>query len=128
MEVEYNGTASNRILVAPRMATLPPPAGFVYVDPMTFTITTETPPTPGDKLKVDYIFTPSVKAAGDVARGTIGRLDPASNQFVTTGLGEFEFEVYHYCFFLPCASGDKWRRMRLTCRVVMYRKRKMNGR
>lgn len=70
-----------------------PPAGHLYVDPLTFTITTETPAQAGDTYKVDYIFTAAMKAAIDPAQGLPGRFDAATQQFVTTGLGEFEFEA-----------------------------------
>lgn len=70
-----------------------PPAGMIFVDPTTFQIQTQGATNPAtDTVKVDYIFTPAVKAAADVSQGTIGKLDPATNTFVTQGLGEFEFE------------------------------------
>ncbi|GAP85203.2 hypothetical protein SAMD00023353_2201430 [Rosellinia necatrix] len=93
LEVEYNSTVANTILVAPRLASVAPPAGHLFVDPLTFAITTATPPQAGDALKVDYIFTPAMKAAIDPAQGRPARLDPLTQQFVTDGLGEFEFEV-----------------------------------
>ncbi|KAI1812987.1 hypothetical protein GGS20DRAFT_502875 [Poronia punctata] len=93
LEVEYNGTAANSITVVPKMASAPPPEGHLFVDPQTFTITTANPPAAGDKLKVDYKFTAGVKAAIDPAKAITGKFDPATNQFVTTGLGEFEFEA-----------------------------------
>jgi hypothetical protein len=33
-----------------------------------------------------------VKAAVDVSQGIVGKLDVATNAFVTEGVGEFEFE------------------------------------
>ncbi|KAF2971982.1 hypothetical protein GQX73_g1612 [Xylaria multiplex] len=92
LEVEYNGTSANTILVAPGLATAAPPAGHLFVDPLTFTITTETAPQAGDVLKVDYIFTAEMKAAIDASKGIPGKFDAATQQFVTTDLGEFEFE------------------------------------
>ncbi|KAK8032122.1 hypothetical protein PG990_001856 [Apiospora arundinis] len=71
LEVELNGTAANQVIVAPIMATLPPPPGHMYVDPLTFSVKTATPPAKGDTSKLDYIFTEG---------------------WVITGLGEFEFE------------------------------------
>ncbi|KAI0542498.1 hypothetical protein GGR58DRAFT_525007 [Xylaria digitata] len=91
-EVEYNGTSANTILVAPSLATAGPPAGHLFVDPLTFTITTSTAPQAGDVLKVDYIFTAAMKAAIDASKGIPGKFDTATQQFVTTDLGEFEFE------------------------------------
>ncbi|KAI0443043.1 hypothetical protein F4803DRAFT_574917 [Xylaria telfairii] len=93
LEVEYNGTSANTILVAPKLATVAPPAGHLYVDPLTFTIATETAAQAGDTYKVDYIFTAAMKAAIDPAQALPGRFDAATQQFVTTGLGEFEFEA-----------------------------------
>ncbi|KAI0474226.1 hypothetical protein F4859DRAFT_83130 [Xylaria cf. heliscus] len=93
LEVEYNGTSANTILVAPKLATVAPPAGHLYVDPLTFTIATSAPAQAGDTYKVDYIFTAAMKAAIDPAQGLPGRFDAATQQFVTTGLGEFEFEA-----------------------------------
>ncbi|KAI0404092.1 hypothetical protein F4802DRAFT_264410 [Xylaria palmicola] len=93
LEVEYNGTSANTIIVAPGLATVPPPPGHLYVDPLTFTIATSSPAAAGDVLKVDYIFTAAMKAAIDPSKGLPGRLDPATRQFVTEGLGEFEFEA-----------------------------------
>ncbi|KAK8004052.1 hypothetical protein PG989_003771 [Apiospora arundinis] len=92
LEVELNGTAANQVIVAPIMATLPPPPGHMYVDPLTFSVKTATPPAKGDTSKLDYIFTEGVKAAIDASKGLPGRLDAATNQWVITGLGEFEFE------------------------------------
>ncbi|TWU71845.1 hypothetical protein ED733_002781 [Metarhizium rileyi] len=92
LEVEYNGTEPNTVLVAPKMADTPPPSGMVFVDPMTFIVSTEKPPVKGDTLKIDYIFTEAVKLAVDPAQVRVGKLDPATKQFVTEGLGEFEFE------------------------------------
>jgi hypothetical protein len=68
------------------------PAGFLFVDPSTFTIKTSLATDAKDKVKVDYIFTEAVKAAADVSKGAIGKLDTKSGLFVVTGLGEFEFE------------------------------------
>lgn len=63
------------------------------MDPTTFQIQTQGATDPAtDTVKVDYIFTEAVKAAADVSQGTIGKLDPATNTFITEGLGEFEFE------------------------------------
>ncbi|KAJ2977222.1 hypothetical protein NUW58_g7876 [Xylaria curta] len=92
-EVEYNSTVANTILVAPKLASVAPPAGHLFVDPLTFTIRTEKPPQASDTLKVDYIFTSAMKAAIDASKGVVGKFDVATQQFVTTGLGEFEFEA-----------------------------------
>ncbi|KAK8017342.1 hypothetical protein PG993_013668 [Apiospora rasikravindrae] len=75
------------------MATLQPPAGHMYVDPLTFSVKTANPPAKGDTSKLDYKFTEGIKAAIDPAKALTARLDPATNQWVTTGLGEFEFEA-----------------------------------
>lgn len=65
---------------------------MVFVDPMTFIVSTEKPPVTGDTLKIDYIFTEAVKSAVDPSLVRVGKLDTATNQWVTNGLGEFEFE------------------------------------
>ncbi|KAK7954682.1 hypothetical protein PG996_015494 [Apiospora saccharicola] len=93
LEVELNGTVANKVVVAPIMATLPPPAGHMYVDPLTFSVKTATPPAKGDTSKLDYKFTDGIKAVIDPTKAVTGRLDAATNQWVTTGLGEFEFEA-----------------------------------
>ncbi|KAK9415995.1 hypothetical protein SUNI508_09955 [Seiridium unicorne] len=93
IEAEYNGTAANTITVAPKMATIAPPAGLMYVDPLTFTIATATPPETGDIHQVDYIFGEASINAVDVSQSVIGKLDIATNQFVTEKLGELEFEA-----------------------------------
>jgi hypothetical protein len=92
IEPEFNGTATNSITVVPKTVSIPPPAGLVYVDPLTFVISTVNPPAAGDTMKVDYIFTEATKLAVDVAQMKIGKLDTAANQFVTEGVGELEFE------------------------------------
>ncbi|KAK8110706.1 uncharacterized protein PG998_007163 [Apiospora kogelbergensis] len=92
LEVELNGTSANQVVVAPIMATLPPPAGHMYVDPLTFSVKTAKPPAAGDTNKLDYIFTEGIKAAIDPSKGLPGKLDTATNTWVITGLGEFEFE------------------------------------
>lgn len=74
------------------MFALLPPPGHVYVDPLTFSVTTQNPPAAGDTHKLDYKFTEGVKAAVDVSKGLPGKLNPATGQWITTGLGEFEFE------------------------------------
>ncbi|KAF7527327.1 hypothetical protein G7054_g10509 [Neopestalotiopsis clavispora] len=93
IEAEYNGTAANSITVAPKMASVAPPAGLMYVDPLTFTIATATPPEAGDIHQVDYIFGEASSNAVDVSQATVGKLDTATGQFVTEGLGELEFEA-----------------------------------
>ncbi|KAI1864604.1 hypothetical protein JX265_008328 [Neoarthrinium moseri] len=92
-EVEYNGTAANSITIAPKMATVPPPAGLMYIDPLTFTVTTATPPVGDDKHQIDYIFAEGSSNAVDVTKSVVGKLDAATNQFVTENLGELEFEA-----------------------------------
>lgn len=93
IEAEYNGTAANTITVAPKMATIAPPTGLMYIDPLTFTISTATPPATGDIHQVDYIFGEASSNAVDVKQSVIGKLDTATNQFVTENLGELEFEA-----------------------------------
>ncbi|KAK6214585.1 hypothetical protein LQW54_004307 [Pestalotiopsis sp. IQ-011] len=93
IEAEYNGTAANTVTVAPKMASIALPAGLMYVDPLTFTISTATPPAAGDIHQVDYIFGEASSNAVDVLQSTIGKLDTATGQFVTEGLGELEFEA-----------------------------------
>ncbi|KAK2759046.1 hypothetical protein FQN54_003145 [Arachnomyces sp. PD_36] len=93
LEVEYNGTTANTVTVNQNANPAAPPVGMIFVDPTTFQIQTQSATNPAtDTVKVDYIFTEAVKAAADVSQGTIGKLDPATNTFVTQGLGEFEFE------------------------------------
>ncbi|KAH8883748.1 hypothetical protein GQ53DRAFT_882224 [Thozetella sp. PMI_491] len=92
IEPEYNSTVSNSITVVPKMASITPPTGMKYLDPLTFLISTATPPTTGDTMKVDYIYTEATKQAVDVTKLAIGKLDTATNQFVTDGVGELEFE------------------------------------
>lgn len=75
------------------MATITPPEGLMYVDPLTFTISTATPPEAGDIHQVDYIFAEASSNAVDVSQSVLGKLDAATNQFVTEGLGELEFEA-----------------------------------
>lgn len=75
------------------MATIAPPTGLMYVDPLTFTISTATPPVTGDIHQVDYIFGEASSNAVDVSQSVIGKLDTATNQFVTANLGELEFEA-----------------------------------
>lgn len=65
---------------------------MLYVDGQTFVIKAQGKPAAGDILKVDYIFTEAVKGAIDPSKAVTGKLDAATNQFVTTGLGKFEFE------------------------------------
>ncbi|KAJ3571436.1 hypothetical protein NPX13_g5380 [Xylaria arbuscula] len=92
LEVEYNGTSATTIQVGPALASVAPPAGHLYVDPLTFTITSSAAAQAGDTLKVDYIFSAGMKASIDPSQGVVGKFDAATQQFVTTGLGEFEFE------------------------------------
>lgn len=75
------------------MAATAPPAGHLFVDPLTFVISTANLPAEGDQLKVDYKFTPEIKAAIDPAQVIPGKFDAATQQFITTDIGEFEFEV-----------------------------------
>ncbi|KAI1357691.1 hypothetical protein F5Y08DRAFT_333688 [Xylaria arbuscula] len=92
LEVEYNGTSATTIQVGPALASVAPPAGHLFVDPLTFTITSSAAAQAGDTLKVDYIFSAGMKASIDPSQGVVGKFDAATQQFVTTGLGEFEFE------------------------------------
>lgn len=74
----------------------PPPDGFLFVDPATFQISTDSATDPKtDVVKVDYIFSQAILDAVDVKQGIIGKLDPETNKFIVdTGLlkAEFEFE------------------------------------
>lgn len=70
-----------------------PPAGFLFVDPQSFKISTESATAATDVVKVDYIFSAAILAAVDPTQGRIGKLDEATNEFVVDGVGEFEFEV-----------------------------------
>jgi len=64
---------------------------MVYVDSLSYVITANAAAA-GDTHKVDYIFTEATKLAVDVTQVTIGKLDAATGQFVTQGLGKFELE------------------------------------
>ncbi|ETN39814.1 uncharacterized protein HMPREF1541_06040 [Cyphellophora europaea CBS 101466] len=93
-EAEYNGTAANAITVTQNSSPVPPPAGFLFVDPTTFVVSTQDATDPAtDTVKIDYFYSEAVKARIDVAQGVIGKLDAASGTFVTEGLGEFEVEL-----------------------------------
>lgn len=79
---------------------------MVFVD-STFQIATASPTSSAtDIVKVDYIFTQAVKDKVDVTQGIIGKLDPATNTFVTEGLGEFELEVEENEWTLTVADGN----------------------
>ncbi|KAF9461060.1 hypothetical protein BDZ94DRAFT_1299444 [Collybia nuda] len=97
LEVEVNATAPNAITVKQNASPAAPPAGFLFVDPTTFQISTDSATsTATDVVKVDYIFSAAVLAAVDVKQGVIGKLDPATQQFVTDPAllnAEFEFEA-----------------------------------
>jgi hypothetical protein len=91
--VEYNGTDTNTITVTQNKHPAAPPAGFLFVDPTTFKVaTSKATSETTDIVKIDYIFTPAVAVAIDPTKGVIGKLDAATNTFIMTGLGEFEFE------------------------------------
>ncbi|KAK2786191.1 hypothetical protein FQN52_007937 [Onygenales sp. PD_12] len=108
LEVEYDGLLENAIRVTRNTPpTVDPPAGFLFVDPSSFTIRAKATTDPDmDIVKVDYIFTPTVKDAVDVSQGFIAKLDPATNTYVTEGLGEFEFEVEEDEWSLTVGDGD----------------------
>ncbi|KAH0836052.1 hypothetical protein AYO21_02693 [Fonsecaea monophora] len=94
LEVEYNGTNANAITVTQNANPASPPAGFLFVDRTTFQVATDTATNPAtDIVKVDYIYSEQVKRLVDVNQGVIGKLDPATNTFITSGLGEFEVEL-----------------------------------
>jgi hypothetical protein len=92
-----NATAPNAITVKQNASPPAPPAGFLFVDPTTFQISTASKTsTATDVVKVDYIFSAAVLAAVDVKQGVIGKLDVATQQFVTDPAllnAEFEFEA-----------------------------------
>jgi hypothetical protein len=94
-ELEYNATAANAITVTQNASPSGnPPAGFLFVDPTSFTVSTQNPTDPAtDAVKIDYFYSEAVKATIDVNQGVIGKLDAASGTFVTEGLGEFEIEL-----------------------------------
>ncbi|KAK2802337.1 hypothetical protein FQN51_004630 [Onygenales sp. PD_10] len=108
LEVEYDGLLENAIRVTRNTPpAVDPPAGFLFVDPSSFTIRAKATTDPDmDIVKVDYIFTPTVKDAVDVSQGLIAKLDPATNTYVTEGLGEFEFEVEEDEWSLTVGDGD----------------------
>ncbi|KAH9476341.1 hypothetical protein JR316_0011916 [Psilocybe cubensis] len=96
-EVEVNATAANAITVKTNPNPVAPPKGFLFVDPVSYQISTSSKTsTATDKVKVDYFFSAAVRAAADIKQGVIGKLDAASGQFVVDvkalGAG-FEFEV-----------------------------------
>ncbi|PGH23435.1 hypothetical protein AJ80_02545 [Polytolypa hystricis UAMH7299] len=93
LEVEYDGAAENVVLVSQNANPVAAPAGFLFVDPTTFQVQTQSATDPAtDTVKIDYIFTPDLRRVVDVTQGIIGKLDAATNTFVIEGLGEFEFE------------------------------------
>lgn len=93
LEVEVNATAANAVAVVNSNPTGNPPAGFLFVDPQSFIISTESATAATDVVKVDYIFSAAILAAVDPTQGRIGKLDAATNEYVVDGVGEFEFEV-----------------------------------
>ncbi|KAF4623788.1 hypothetical protein D9613_001384 [Agrocybe pediades] len=97
LEIEINSTSTNAVTVKKNDSPVAPPAGFLFVDPSTFQITTEKATnTATDQVKVDYIFTPAVLAAVDPTKAVIGKLDTATQKFVTdlnVLKAAFEFEA-----------------------------------
>lgn len=93
LEVEVNATAANAVAVVNGNPSGNPPTGFLFVDPQSFTISTQSATAATDVVKVDYIFSAAILAAVDPTQGRIGKLDAATNEFVVDGVGEFEFEV-----------------------------------
>ncbi|KAF5386796.1 hypothetical protein D9615_001604 [Tricholomella constricta] len=97
LEVEVDANAPNTITVKQNTSPVAPPAGFLFVDPTTYQIATVSKTNPAiDVVKVDYIFSAAVLAAVDVKQGVIGKLDTATNTFVTDPKllnAEFEFEA-----------------------------------
>lgn len=71
-----------------------PPKGFLFVDPITYQISTASKTGANDLVKVDYFYTDAVIAAADIKQGVIGKLDPTTNQFITDlAVLNAEFEV-----------------------------------
>lgn len=93
LEVEVNATAANEVTVVNSNPSGNPPAGFLFVDPQSFKISTKSATAATDVVKVDYIFSAAILAAVDPTQGRVGKLDVATNEFVVDGVGEFEFEA-----------------------------------
>ncbi|PPQ93605.1 hypothetical protein CVT25_005485 [Psilocybe cyanescens] len=95
LEVEVNATLANAVTVKVNKTPVAPPKGFLFVDPVTYQISTASATGANDVVKVDYIFSAAVLAAADVKQGVIGKLDTATNQFIVDPAvlkAEFEFE------------------------------------
>ncbi|KAJ7110818.1 hypothetical protein C8R43DRAFT_1113636 [Mycena crocata] len=96
LEVEVNATAANAVTVKQNASPSNPPAGFLFVDPTTFQISTASATDPAtDVVKVDYIFSAAVLAAVDASKGVIGKFDAKTDTFIVDPEkldAEFEFE------------------------------------
>ncbi|KAH9478011.1 hypothetical protein JR316_0010245 [Psilocybe cubensis] len=94
-EVEINATLANAITVKTNKTPVAPPKGFLFVDPVTYQVSTASKTAANDLVKIDYFYSDAVLAAADVKQGVIGKLDTATNQFITDLAvlkAEFEFE------------------------------------
>ncbi|PPQ78284.1 LOW QUALITY PROTEIN: hypothetical protein CVT25_011743 [Psilocybe cyanescens] len=93
-EVEINATLANAVTVKVNKTPVAPPKGFLFVDPVTYQISTASKTGANDLVKVDYFYTDAVIAAADIKQGVIGKLDPTTNQFITDlAVLNAEFEV-----------------------------------
>lgn len=109
--MEIKSAAANSITVSKNNAPAAPPAGFVFVDPSTFKVTTSAATGAADLTKIDYFFTPEVAAAADVTKGTIGKFDPATNTFITdlaalNASFEVEIEELEWTLTVPDLNGE----------------------
>ncbi|KAI8998371.1 hypothetical protein BC832DRAFT_231672 [Gaertneriomyces semiglobifer] len=94
-EIEFANAAENSIVVDINPNPAAPPAGFIFLDPVTFKVKLAQSSAGATLQKIDWIFDPaaSFMTKVEVANGTIGKLDPATNTFtIGASLGELEFE------------------------------------
>ncbi|KAI0164887.1 hypothetical protein GGR57DRAFT_215794 [Xylariaceae sp. FL1272] len=108
LEVEYNGTDSNTITVFPKQASITPPPGMMYLDPLSWTITSGTAIKVGDDfMQVDYIFTKEAIAAVDVSQAVMMRLDATDNAFNTDGINStFKAEIQELVSVVDDMNGE----------------------
>ncbi|KAI1263011.1 hypothetical protein F5Y18DRAFT_139733 [Xylariaceae sp. FL1019] len=108
LEVEYNGTDSNTITVFPKQASITPPTGMMYLDPLAWTISSGNAIKVGDDfMQVDYIFTKEAIAVADVSQAIMMRLDATDNTFNTDGINStFKPEIQELVSVVDDMNGE----------------------
>ncbi|TPX59167.1 hypothetical protein PhCBS80983_g02681 [Powellomyces hirtus] len=110
-ELEFQGASENVLMVKTNPNPAPPPAGFIFMDPVSYIVSLGANSAGVTLQKIDWFFDPknSFISQFEVAQGRIGKFVPATNSFIvdeTIGKLEVELEENEYTLTVNDLNGE----------------------